>query len=275
MSVPGMRIAVDEVSVNVHIRGDGPPVLLLHGFPDTSTVWRHQVPALAGAGYHVLAPDLPGYGDSDIPRSPDAYRVDTLVDALVTVLDGCGITSASVVGHDWGAVLAWRLATRHPDRVDRLVALSVGHPVAWAGSGLQQRLRSSYVLFFATPVLAEKSLSARDFWLFRQLMRDETEFPLWHAQLSRPGRLEAALGLYRANLDLPRLGGWTPLPMPVMGLWGEGDPALTETQMTQSAQLARGGWRYERVPDAGHWLQRTRPDEVNALLLDFLGTPAG
>src|SRR5689334_12222997 len=138
------RVEVDGVGIEYEVHGPGRPVLLLHGFPDTGRLWRHQVPALADAGFRVLVPDLRGYGRSDKPDAVDDYNMMFLAGDALGVLDAEGVTKAHVVGHDWGAALAWGLASLAPDRVERLVALSVGNPAAFRTAGLRQQEKSWY-----------------------------------------------------------------------------------------------------------------------------------
>ena len=123
-----MRVDVNGTGIEVDVVGDGRPVVLLHGFPDSGRLWRHQVPALRDAGFKVVVPDLRGYGGSDRPEGVEAYSLLFLAGDVLGVLDHLGVERAHVVGHDWGAALAWTVASFAPDRVDHLVALSVGHP---------------------------------------------------------------------------------------------------------------------------------------------------
>jgi pimeloyl-ACP methyl ester carboxylesterase len=123
------------------------PVLLVHGFPDCHEIWRHQIPALVAAGYRVIVPDMRGCGDSDAPLGSHNYRVDLLVSDLAVLLYVLRIDTVRLVGHDWGAVIAWQFCFRHPSRVDRYMALLVGHPSAYAGAPLEQKLKGWYVLF--------------------------------------------------------------------------------------------------------------------------------
>ena len=155
------------VELHVEEAGEGRPVLMLHGFPDSHALWRDQIPALADAGHRVIAPDLPGYGESETPAELDAYRLRNVVKGLVELLDQLRVESTAVVGHDWGAATAWGLAALEPDRVDHLAALSVGHPaVPRAPSG---RLRDFwYMLLFQYPE-AEEILTRDDWKLFRAL----------------------------------------------------------------------------------------------------------
>src|SRR5258705_8608659 len=129
------------------VTGEGPPVVLLHGFPDSGRLWRHQVPALADAGFQVIVPDLRGYGRSDKPEAVEAYSLMLLAGDVMAILAELGIPKAHVVGHDWGAALAWALASLVPDNVDHLVTLSVGHPATFRRTP-RQREKSWYMLLF-------------------------------------------------------------------------------------------------------------------------------
>lgn len=267
----GRRIAVSGVTLNVVIEGQGPDVLLLHGFPDDHDVWRLQIPALLAAGYRVIAPDLRGCGLSDAPSRKRDYALTQLVADVIGLLDRLGIGKVRLVAHDWGAVIGWRLVLQHPERVERYAALSVGHPVAYAKAPFEQKLKGWYVLFFQLRGPADWLLRCRNWWLFGKVARFDTEMPNWIAKLERPGRLTAALDYYRANLkDLMLVKGRSHACVPVMGVWSDRDVFLAESQMVASAQFVDAPWRYERVIGANHWLQLTAPDTVNALLLDYL-----
>jgi len=264
------RLLVNGVELNVVVEGEGPDVLLLHGFPDDHTVWREQIPMLVAAGYRVIAPDTRGCGDSAIPAKVSDYRVDRLVDDLVGVLDALGIDKVRLVAHDWGAVQGWFLAMRHPERVERYVALSVGHPNAYARGGLMQKLRGGYIAFFQLRGLAEFLLTRFDYALWGTMVGFPEEFEACKARLKRPGRLTAGINYYRANLGMILPREYPPVTIPVVGIWSDGDRFLVEGQMTNSAQYCAAGFRYERVDGANHWVQLTAPAKVNPLLLASL-----
>jgi len=152
------RVNVDGVGIEYQVTGEGRPVVLLHGFPDSGRLWRHQVPALAGAGFQVVVPDLRGYGRSDKPEAIEAYSLLLLAGDVMAILAELEITRAHVVGHDWGAALAWGLASLAPDTVDHLVALSVGHPATFRRTS-QQLEKSWYMLLFQFPGIAERWLT--------------------------------------------------------------------------------------------------------------------
>lgn len=272
-------VRVDSGGVGLHVEVSGPPdgrpVVLLHGFPDTGRLWTHQVKALADAGYRVIVPDQRGYGSSDKPESVDDYNAMFLSADVGAVLDQVGVERAHVVGHDWGAAVAWLVGALAPDRVDHLVALSVGHPSSFADVGLEQREKSWYMLLFQFEGIAEQWLSADDWVNFRAWGR-HPDADAVVAALDTDRSLTPGLNWYRANLHPRTLVEpalqLPPVVAPTLGVWSSGDFALTETQMKRSERFVEGPWRYERVEGAGHWMQWEAPDEVNDLLLDFLST---
>ena len=276
MSLPGRLVNVN--GVRLHVAEDGPgsgtPVLLLHGFPDSSSLWRHQVPALAAAGYRVIAPDLRGFGLSDKPAAVDAYAIPTLLGDAVGLLDALGVARAHVVCHDWGAALGWGLAMFVPDRVDRFAALSVGHFGSFFDAGLEQREKSWYMLYFQYEGIAEEALRADDWKFFRDWTRHHAEGAHWIEDLSRPGALTAALNWYRANANPARPGlgdmEFPKVSAPSLGIWSSGDAYLVESQMKGSGRFVSGEWRYERFDGASHWLMLDQPERLNALLVEWL-----
>jgi pimeloyl-ACP methyl ester carboxylesterase len=270
-----LRVAGDGVTLAVLAEGEGRPVLLLHGFPDSARLWRRQVPALVGAGMRVVAPDLRGFGESDKPGNVGDYALSHSVADVIAVLDHLGIERTHVVGHDWGAGVAWLLAAFDPARVDRLVAMSVGHPNARRRRSMEQREKAWYQLLFQFPGVAEELLMRNDWELFRDWLRGDGDLERYVADLSRPGALTAGLNWYRANLAPRReLEPARPVPAvaaPTLGLWSSGDNYLTEDGMLRSADHVSGPWRYERIEGASHWMQLDAPEKVNELLLEFLG----
>jgi pimeloyl-ACP methyl ester carboxylesterase len=264
-----------DAAVEAEVTGQGPTVVLLHGFPDSGRLWRRQVTALVHAGYRTVVPDQRGYGTSPKPTEVDAYSIPYLVGDVVALLDELGIERAHVVGHDWGAAVAWATASFVPDRVDRLVALSVGHPVAFRTAGYAQLEKSWYMLLFQFAGIAEEWLSRDDWAAFREWAH-HPDADAVVAELEANGSLTPALNWYRANLSpaswLAPPPALPPIGAPTMGVWSSGDMALTEVQMTGSAEHVAGPWRYERIDDVGHWMQLEAPERVNDLLLDFLGS---
>lgn len=263
-------LLVNGLELNVIIEGQGPDVLLVHGFPDDHEVWRKQIPALVAAGYRVIAPDTRGCGDSGIPPRVADYRIDRLVADLVGILDALGIEKVRLVGHDWGAVQGWHLAIRHPERVERYVAMSVGHPTAYARGGFEQKLRGFYVLLFQLRGLIELLLTSFNWCTFRLWAGYPEEFPLIRARQSRPGRLTAGLNYYRGNVGLLFAWHGARVRVPVVGVWSSRDRFLTERQMLKSAGFCDAGWKYVRVEGVNHWLQLADAERINRLLLEHL-----
>jgi pimeloyl-ACP methyl ester carboxylesterase len=265
---------------------DGPLVLLLHGFPELGRSWRHQLRALAAAGYRGVAPDLRGYGDTEL-RGP--YDVGTLVRDVTGLIAALGRDRAVVVGHDWGGAVAWEVAARAPDRVERLVAINCPPPAALADAMRRSRaqLRKSwYILFFQLPWLPERRMAKdgaavvaralvggshrRDAW-----PADEIE--AYRAAFARPGRAKAAIDWYRAAFR-PSLRGRAPRPRiaaPTLILWGVEDRFLGRELVSPGALrrvLADGNVpEVVFVQDAGHFLQNEAPDRVNEELVRWLG----
>ncbi|HEY6417144.1 MAG TPA: alpha/beta fold hydrolase, partial [Acidimicrobiales bacterium] len=270
-----MRIGVNDIELEVQVaepagHTEAPAVLLLHGWPDSHRLWRHQVPALTAAGFRAVVPDLRGFGASDRPGSVEAYGLAHVLGDVIGVLDHLGVGRAHVVGHDWGAALAWAVAALFPDRVDHLVALSVGHPSAFGAAGLAQREKSWYMLLFLFEGIAERWLSGDDYANFRAWSR-HPDADAVISELSRPGALTASLNWYRANLppsvlvepalEVP------PVARPTMGIWSKDDMALIEANVTGSAAHVTAEWRYERIDGAGHWIPLEAHDMLTALLL--------
>lgn len=268
------RIEVGGLGFNVVEEGEGAPVVLLHGFPDTHRVWRHQIPALAGAGFRVIAPDLRGRGDSDMAERIDDYAFPLLIQDVTGIMDALGIERASVVGHDWGAALAWGLASFAPQRVERLVAVSVGHPSAFSRRTAEQLMMSWYMWVFQFPGIAEELFTREDWRIFREWLGDQVDVDEYVELLSKPGRFTAGLNWYRANIRPEGLIAppiqLPPVACPVLAVWSTRDLALGEKQMADSKEFVTGPFRYERFEGAGHWIQLDERERFNRLLLSFL-----
>jgi pimeloyl-ACP methyl ester carboxylesterase len=266
------QIAGDGVTLAVQDQGAGQPVLLLHGFPDSHLLWRHQVSALTRAGMRAIAPDLRGFGGSSRPEAVGEYGVARSVVDMVAVLDALEIERAHVVGHDWGAAVAWGLAAFVPQRVERLVALSVPHPEVWRQPSMEQRQKSWYMLLFQFEE-AEELLRRDDWAQLRAWLRGNGDVDRYIEDLSRPGALTAALNWYRASMhpsrELREPREFPAISAPTMGIWSSGDDYLVES-MPDSGEHLAGPFRYERIEGASHWIQVDAPERLNELLLDFL-----
>jgi pimeloyl-ACP methyl ester carboxylesterase len=263
--------------------GEGPLVVLLHGFPEFWYSWHRQIPALAAAGFHVLAVDQRGYNESDKPAGVDRYRIEALTDDAAGLIAHAGHAKAHVIGHDWGGVVAWAVAMRHADVVDKLVILNAPHPAAYLRElqTTDQRLRSWYVLFFQLPVLPELLIRAGNYALLERGLRREPVNPdaftaddlrLYKEAVSQPGALTAALNYYRAAYRHRREARTLlrRVTAPTLLLWGERDRYLS-LRLTEGLEPWVPDLRVERIPDASHWVQNDAPERVNVALVAFLG----
>ena len=258
-------------------------LVLLHGFPEFWWSWRYQIPALSRY-FTVVAPDLRGYGESDKPAW--GYELDVLVNDVVSLIRELDHGRAIIAGHDWGGNLAWSLAIAYPHRVERLIALNVPHPALMAralGRNWRQMLRSWYFLFFQLPWLPEALIRANDYLFveraFRGMAVDKSRFDdetiaHFKAALAQPGALTAAINYYRALLQKGARGMFRGSGMlvqaPTLIIWGERDFALGK-ELTYGTERFVPGLYIRYLPNCSHWVQQERPDEVNRLMLDFLG----
>jgi pimeloyl-ACP methyl ester carboxylesterase len=257
---------------------DGPLVILLHGFPDFSWGWRKQVPALVARGFHVIVPDQRGYAHSDKPLDLDDYRLKELAADVLAIADGCGRDRFRLVGHDWGGVVAWWTAARHPHRVEQLVILNAPHPDAWTKlrrARWRQARKSWYIAFFQLPWLPEFVLKLRNFWLLRSTLRRSardgtfTTGTLEHyvGIWSQPGALTAMLNYYRALRRRPR-GQLPRITRPTLLLWGEQDHFLDHAVAEASLEFCDQA-RAVYFPDATHWVQVEEAEAVNEAVTGF------
>lgn len=278
------HVATNDVRLHVVEAGppDGGPVLLLHGFPEFWYGWRHQIPALAAAGRRVIAPDQRGYNRSTKPGAIRAYDLRLLVADALALLDRTGRGRVDVVGHDWGAAVAWALAAWHPERIRRLAILNVPHPRVMEEtlrSDPWQWLRSGYVLFFQLPELPERLLAYNDGMLLAALMRwsghpdtfSNQDMAAYCAAWRQPGALRGMLHWYRAAVrrgTLRRVPD-APIAPPTLIVWGAQDVALRLPMAPASAARCRDG-RLVVIDEATHWVQHDAAERVNTLLTEFL-----
>jgi len=223
----GRFIDANGISLYLEEHGAGVPVLLIHGWPDSARLWRHQVPVLAAAGFRVITPDMRGFGRSGRPADVAAYRLRTLVADVNAILDQLDIDQAHVVGHDWGAAVAWLTTMLCPDRVRTLTAISVPHPRA--SVTVRQQEMAWYQLFFQFPDVAEATIADDDWAWLRTFSRGDGDLEQAIAGLSRPGALTASLNWYRANVAPRMPGPPPPLPpvlAPTLGIWSARDHYL-------------------------------------------------
>ncbi len=269
---------------------DAPVVVLAHGFPELAYSWRHQIPVLAEAGHRVLAPDQRGYGGSSRPEAVEDYDIHALSGDLVGLLDDVGAARAVFIGHDWGAMVAWATAQLHPQRVLAVAGLSVP-PIPRARSRPTARWRQKfgddfYMLRFQQPGLAdaemEADVTATMSAMFAGLLSGPASLPDWIGadefdryvvEFGRTG-FTGALNWYR-NYDrnwetTPQLADAT-ITVPALFIGGTADPIGPTMNPARAREVAVGRYCEQWIEGAGHWVQQERPDEVNRILLEFLG----
>src|SRR3954451_2839392 len=274
----GLREGYAEIGdVQLHYveAGEGPLVVLLHGFPEFWYGWRLQIQPLAAAGFRVVAPDMRGYNLSSRPDGVAAYDTDKLAADIRGLIHERGAESALLVGHDWGGTAAWITAMNHPEVVDRLAILNAAHPRK-LNQGLRhpsQLRRSWYFFYFQFPGLPEHHARAKDWQFFTHFLHDARppytadEMAHYVEAWSQPGAAAAMINYYRAAVrHSPKLGS---ISAPTLVIWGEPDrylgPTLAEPDRDDVPNLDR----VERLPDASHWVHHDEPERVTQLLVDF------
>ena len=280
--IESKRISLGDIETTASLAGpiDGLPVLLLHGFPDDRHGWDRQIPALAEAGFRVIAIDQRGCGEAGSGGSIRSYGVSSLVDDVEAALDALGIESAHVVGHDWGGVVGWTAAIEKRRWLARLVIVNVPHPAVFARfvrTHPSQILKSWYMAFFQIPRLPELVLGARDAEVLSRAMRasatraafTDEDLDRYRAVWSEPGRIGSMLDWYRAARVTPIPTGRVSVPSLI--LWGDRDVALDRRMADLSAEQC-DDVRLVRLERASHWPHRDEPDRVNRLLIDFSRT---
>jgi pimeloyl-ACP methyl ester carboxylesterase len=262
--------------------GEGPLVVLLHGFPEFWFSWRFQIPALVAAGFRVVAPDMRGYNLSSKPRRARAYDTDLLAADVCDLIHERGAERAFVAGHDWGAAAAWITAMNHPEVVERLAILNVPHPRRML-EGLRtprQLAKSWYILFFQLPWLPELGARARGWWGWRRLFENEArpgaytprDIERYVEAWSQPGAPTAMINYYRAALrQTPRRAEARirQVEAPTLVIWGQRDrhlgAELAEPERADVPNLER----VVRLPEASHWVHQDEPERVSELLVEF------
>ena len=260
--------------------GEGPLVLLLHGFPQFWYAWRHQIPAIAKKGFRVVAPDLRGYNETDKPRGVRHYKGTVLADDVAELVRALGEKDAHVVGHDWGGAVAWIAAANHPASVRTLSILNCPHPTQMRNhllrGNLKQLRRSWYMFFFQLPFLPERAIlrdgasfvepAFRGWSRNKAAFRDE-DLDRFRKAVQVPGALTAALNYYRAAFRYPFAGPKEKIAAPTLVIWAEGDRALGKELTYGQEKWVKGPYRIEYVPDCSHWVNEEQPERVSELLV--------
>ena len=277
--VPGgfarRQIAVGDLVFDAIIAGPegGRAVLLLHGFPQTSWSWRHVIRALADAGHRVIAIDQRGYSPGASPDEVEAYAGEQLVADVLGVLDALGLPSVDLVGHDWGAAVAWEVASLHPERVATLTAVSVPHPGAFREAltrDADQQKRSAYMRDFRRPGF-ERILLADDAAVLRSVFGEGDGVDVQHvlSRIGRPEVLRRALNWYSAQ-STGRVAAIPPTAVPTLHIWSDGDRFLGEYGTRATHRFVSGPYRLEVLHAISHWVPEHAPEETASLILEHL-----
>jgi pimeloyl-ACP methyl ester carboxylesterase len=278
----GLSFVIDEAGTGDHV------ALCLHGFPESRFSWRHQLPLLAGLGWRAIAPDLRGYGGTSRPERKADYRIDRLVDDAEALFVAAGAKRRLLIGHDWGAMIAWIYAIKRRGPLDGMVIMNVPHPAVFARvmrTSWRQRLRSWYAAFFQLPALPERVMTARGAQAvadaFTNMARDKSRFSpevtdVFRRNALEPGAMTAMINYYRANADLfghfaADLG--PPIEVPTLIVWGEDDAAIG-IEATEGYEPYVRDLTLKRLPGVSHWVQQEAPEAVNAILAAWLAEKA-
>ncbi len=286
LAVTHHTVALPNLRMHYVELGEGPLVVLLHGFPENWWSWRYQLQPLADAGFRVIAPDLRGYGETD-KHGP--FDIDTLVGDVCHLIESLGETRAKIVGHDWGGALAWHLAAKRPEFCERLVVLNCPHPVvmrkALFGKPSWAQLKKSwYFFFFLVPLLPEWLLTRDDAGNIVRVLKASSmdrdhfspeEVRPFRDGMQRPGAAKAMIGWYRdmvlRGLRHPFTApSYDEIAAPTLLVWGLSDPALGYADLVPGTERFVAKLEIEKVPGCGHFVHAERPDLVNPALTKFL-----
>lgn len=273
-------INTNGIKLHYVTEGEGPLMLMLHGFPEFWYSWRHLIPEFA-QDYQVVALDLRGYNDSDKPSQKSAYVMDEFIKDIEGVIKGLGYSSCVLVGHDWGGAIAWCFAYAHPEMVERLIVLNIPHPAKFA-TGLtkpQQLLRSSYIFFFQLPFLPELQLKLNNYQALETAFKgmavnkdafNQADIDAYKQAVAKPGALTAMLNYYR---NMFRHGfinrSWGVLDVPTLMIWGEKDTALGK-ELTYGTENFVQDFQIKYIPNCSHWVQQEQPQLVIQYMREWL-----
>ncbi|MDY6804150.1 MAG: alpha/beta hydrolase [Cyanobacteriota bacterium] len=273
---------INTNGINLHYvsEGEGPLMLMLHGFPEFWYSWRHQIPEFA-KDYKVVALDLRGYNDSDKPQQTSAYTMSELLKDVEGVIKGLGCESCVLVGHDWGGAIAWHFASAYPDMVEKLIALNIPHPAKFA-QGLktpEQLLKSWYIFFFQLPIVPELFFQFNNYEAIASALRDsavnksaftDADLEAYKDAFAKRGALTAAINYYRNILTkIFEKTNWEKLQVPTFTIWGENDRFLGQ-ELTYGTEDYVEDFQICYIPNCGHWVQQEKPDLVNQYMREFL-----
>lgn len=273
---------IESNGVKLHYvtQGEGPLMLMLHGFPEFWYSWRHQIPAFT-QDYKVVALDLRGYNESEKPAAVDAYRMPELIKDVRGVIGGLGYKNCVLVGHDWGGFIAWCFAHAHPEMLQKLIVMNMPHPKRFAEAmrgNFRQLLRSWYIGFFQVPMLPELMFRVNDYDAIASAFADRAtnknaftpgDLAAFKQAAAKRGALTAMINYYRSNAFTFTSKAWNILEVPTLLLWGEDDFALGK-ELTYGTEVYVRNLQLHYISQCSHWIQQEQPDLVNQYMRNFL-----
>ena len=281
------HFVITHQDINLELRAAGPAagpvVILLHGFPENWSTWRHQIQPLADAGYRVLVPNMRGYGESSKPKDFRRYRLDELITDIEAIRLHSGAERIHLAGHDWGAAVAWWYALHHEEKLKSLSILNVPHPLAFLHTLKRsplQMLKSWYIFYFQLPLIPQLTMRIGNGAVLRRILKASSnpgsysaeDFRLLGESWQQPGCMTAMVNYYRAMLRCMRIPeGDGKLNVPVRILWGEQDIALSVGMARDSMAYLNQG-ELVMYPDATHWLAHDKPQQVVQQLLQHFSS---
>ena len=273
-------ITTNNIKLHYVTQGNGPLMLMLHGFPEYWYSWRHQIPEFA-RDYQVVAIDLRGYNDSDKPKEKSAYVMNELIQDVKGVIQGLGYEKCVLVAHDWGGIIAWNFVDIYPETVEKLIILNLPHPLKLIRSfrTWKQLQKSWYIFFFQIPFLPELLLQYANYnWIdqmFVGIAIGKSIFTLkdikaYKQAVAKPGALRAMLNYYR-NFFIPQLinKNWDIVAVPTLMIWGEEDTFLGK-ELTYGTEAYVRDFKIKYIPNCSHWVQQEQPTLVNQYMREFL-----
>lgn len=273
------KVEINGVHYNVSDQGESNrAVILLHGMPDTSNVWKKQVSPLLNAGYRVIAPDMLGYGETDKPREVERYSAEHIIGDMLKLIETLDAAPLDIIGHDWGSFVSWELVNLRPDLFRRHVTFQVGHPGALFSNLSPEVVKANWYMYLNTEDQAAELYGLNDCQFWRDIIIPTHPEPDEVCErLKDPEAMQGNLNWDRANqvatFYLALLKGeisYGKCQVPTMGIMSGGDEYLWEEQMKKSEDFMEAEWRYEYLEEGSHWIMLDNPDGVNRLLLDWL-----
>lgn len=276
-----MDIQANGLKFHCLVEGKGQLLLLLHGFPQSSYAWRHQIAPLA-QHFKVVAPDLRGYGQTDRPLGVENYAMHHLSGDVVGIIKALGYEKAYVVGHDWGGAVAWRVAQEHPEVVEKLIVLNAPFPQIFfkaLRSSFNQMRKSWYIFFFQIPKIPEALFKWRGKQIIKGVLQGtgarkgtftEEDIRRYRENLEQPGAFQAAINYFRAALKAEPPKGGGQVTVPTLLIWGEKDQALGKDLTKGMEKYFTAGLKIEYLPEASHWVMEEEPEKVTQAILEFL-----